>query len=435
MTAEITLLNKEAIAFAADSAVTISGESDYKTFSSANKLFSLSKYHPVGIMVYGNALFMGIPWETLIKVYRDFLGVKYFDFIEEYSQDFIDFLDKNELFTAEKQEEFFFETLYGYYDFIKESILDTVESLIDTFDEIDESQIKVVISKIIKEHFEKWNNANNNESLPKNFNSNLSKKFANDISETIKEIFQKLPISKSDKNKLRKIALYLFSKNIDDIESNNMSGVVIGGFGEKEIFPSMKSFHFEGVILNRLIYTDYISQKINYDKTAAIIPFAQNDMVYTFMEGINPTYQEIEINYLKKIFRDYADIIVDNTMKGKSKSKKENLKDTLWEIGEEVINDYVKQLEEYRKNEHIYPTTQIVSLLPKDELSSMAEALVNLTSFRRKISMGIETVGGPIDVAIISKGDGFVWIKRKHYFDPNFNPQFFANYYKIKEKE
>jgi len=29
-----------------------------------------------------------------------------------------------------------------------------------------------------------------------------------------------------------------------------------------------------------------------------------------------------------------------------------------------------------------------------------------------------ETVGGPIDVAVLSKGDGFVWIKRKSYFDP-----------------
>jgi hypothetical protein len=26
------------------------------------------------------------------------------------------------------------------------------------------------------------------------------------------------------------------------------------------------------------------------------------------------------------------------------------------------------------------------------------------------------------------KGDGFVWIKRKHYFPPELNHQFFANY-------
>ena len=35
------------------------------------------------------------------------------------------------------------------------------------------------------------------------------------------------------------------------------------------------------------------------------------------------------------------------------------------------------------------------------------------------------TVGGEIDVAIISKGDGFIWKKRKHYFKSELNPHFF----------
>jgi len=67
-------------------------------------------------------------------------------------------------------------------------------------------------------------------------------------------------------------------------------------------------------------------------------------------------------------------------------------------------------------------------MLPKDELAAMAESLVNLTSFKRKVTLETETVAGPIDVAVISKGDGFIWIKRKHYFKAELNPQFFANY-------
>ena len=31
-------------------------------------------------------------------------------------------------------------------------------------------------------------------------------------------------------------------------------------------------------------------------------------------------------------------------------------------------------------------------------------------------------------MALISKSDGFVWIKRKHYFRPEINPHFVANY-------
>ena len=54
----------------------------------------------------------------------------------------------------------------------------------------------------------------------------------------------------------------------------------------------------------------------------------------------------------------------------------------------------------------------------------MAASLVNLNSFKKRISMNIETVGGPVDVAVISKGDGFIWIDRKHYFDADKNPLF-----------
>lgn len=32
-------------------------------------------------------------------------------------------------------------------------------------------------------------------------------------------------------------------------------------------------------------------------------------------------------------------------------------------------------------------------------------------------------------VAVISKGDGFVWINRKHYFKPELNASFFSNYF------
>lgn len=66
----------------------------------------------------------------------------------------------------------------------------------------------------------------------------------------------------------------------------------------------------------------------------------------------------------------------------------------------------------------------MVAFLPLEEFVSMAESLVNLTS------MESETVGGPIDVAVISKGDSFIWLNRKHYFDAQYNPHFAANYYK-----
>jgi len=70
MTAEIAVMNKSAVALAADSKVTISGMNSTKAYDTVNKLFTLSKSHPVGFMIFGNAEFMDYPWETIVKLYR-----------------------------------------------------------------------------------------------------------------------------------------------------------------------------------------------------------------------------------------------------------------------------------------------------------------------------------------------------------------------------
>jgi hypothetical protein len=57
-----------------------------------------------------------------------------------------------------------------------------------------------------------------------------------------------------------------------------------------------------------------------------------------------------------------------------------------------------------------------------------SEEPINLTSLKKRMSKKEESVGGPIDVAVISKGDGLIWIKRKHYFKPELNPQYFTKY-------
>jgi hypothetical protein len=54
MTAEVAILNREAVALAADSAVTLSSETGQKIFTSANKIFSLSDADPVAVMIYGS---------------------------------------------------------------------------------------------------------------------------------------------------------------------------------------------------------------------------------------------------------------------------------------------------------------------------------------------------------------------------------------------
>lgn len=80
MTAIVGVLNKHAVAIAADSAVTMGNT--HKVVNSANKIFTLSKYHPVAVMTYNNADFMGTPWDIIIKEYRKQLKDKSFPYLK-----------------------------------------------------------------------------------------------------------------------------------------------------------------------------------------------------------------------------------------------------------------------------------------------------------------------------------------------------------------
>jgi hypothetical protein len=67
--------------------------------------------------------------------------------------------------------------------------------------------------------------------------------------------------------------------------------------------------------------------------------------------------------------------------------------------------------------------------MPKAELAQMTESLVSLTSMKRRVSLESESVGGPVDVAIITKSEGFIWIRRKHYFEEQLNPAFMRRHF------
>ena len=420
MTAEIAIMNKEAIALATDSAVTMG----QKVFISANKLFALSKYRPVGIMVYGNASFMGIPWESIIKTHRNKLGEQKFDTLEKYADEFISFLDNgNPLFPETEQKKHLSEITLLYFGSIKGDIEKRAETIVEEKGEISKGQVRKIVSDVIEDHLDRLKNTEILPSIPENHARNTIRKYGNAIDKIRKEVFEELPLSPSMVNKLRNIGASLFSKDMFRV---NASGVVIAGFGEKDIFPSLKSFDIEGVLNNRLKHREGSSGKINFENAATIIPFAEEKMVAIFMEGIDPDFQTQIENDLSEMFGEYPEIIVESIQKFDDSEKKE-LKKKLKKISNEILEDYQEQMATYRRRNYVDPVINVVSMLPKDELAGMAEALVSLTSLKRKVTTAAETVGGPIDVAVISKGDGFIWVKRKHYFKAELNPQFFSN--------
>lgn len=60
--------------------------------------------------------------------------------------------------------------------------------------------------------------------------------------------------------------------------------------------------------------------------------------------------------------------------------------------------------------------------MPVQDAIDLAKFLVDLTCKFSRFMPGAATVGGPIEIAATTKHEGFKWIRRKHYFSRNINP-------------
>jgi hypothetical protein len=327
------------------------------------------------------------------------------------------------------------------HDFTTKQALNLVEFICP--DEIKDGPInesfnelkKVLLTDLLKEQCKYYRNLVTKDwgDIPQDFINNILEKDVIDykkiISELAIEIFKDMHFNEDPIEKLEIIATYYFYYT--------KSGVIIAGFGDDELYPSVISYNIGGLINNKLKYIEKSNQtkSITIDKPARIIPFAQHEMVDAFLEGVVPKYDKHSEGYINKLFDDLPPTILEiiEEIDDGSIDKKliDNLREKIEKIGEEtkiLIKDYKTAMRE-KKQKYKEPILRSVATLPKDELASMAEALVHLTSLKRKFSFDqVENVGGAIDVAIISKGDGFIWFKRKHYFKAELNPHFFKKY-------
>lgn len=67
-------------------------------------------------------------------------------------------------------------------------------------------------------------------------------------------------------------------------------------------------------------------------------------------------------------------------------------------------------------------TQLVVPAMPIQDAIDLAEFLVDATIQYVRFSPGGATVGGPIEIATITKHEGFKWVTRKHYFQAGLNP-------------
>jgi hypothetical protein len=145
-----------------------------------------------------------------------------------------------------------------------------------------------------------------------------------------------------------------------------------------------------------------------------LLPFAQQEMAQRFIYGVDEEFEQDILTYVRHATDDSVFGVVSNKER-----------EAITKAVELRLKEMITGLKDYWREDLL----SIVEFMSKTELAAMAHAMVELTSKKRRFSPDAETVGGPIDVAVISRYEGFIWIARKQYFDPKLNPHYFSRVY------
>ena len=364
--------------------------------------------------------------ETVVKMFRDQLGRDALGSLQEYADSFLKFLGTSaRLFPQDRQDRFVRRGSFRFLSRVKQDLDHRVKARIEVDGEISEGVLRDELTALLEQHRQAVEGEELLTSADPTDVQSVSAAHSEVIDSVTNQVFEQAPLSDGQRVLLRELVSRTLL-NTRSVVSD--CGMVFAGLGTDDVCPMLVQHDVRGVVAGKPHH--HFHRIIDGHETSGIYPFAQTEMVSTFMEGISPAIKATIYNYMHRISEELPSAIVDNAADGGMPlDQRNNIRDGLRGILRSAAEQLQEELEACIESEQVAPVLDTVLSLPKNELAEMVETLVNLTSFRQRVSPDAETVGGPVDVAIISRGDGFIWIKRKHYFQAELNHQFFNNYF------
>ena len=401
----VCIINRNGIALAADSAGTYTGNKMF--YNSMNKVFSLSRKYVYGAITYGATTIYNVSIDQVLKEFRTYLDSR------EHISDFFEILPLFEAFINQNSSYYKFDLAEANHcnGLIKDLVVDWGNKIKTVATEVDaENKISEILNQLetVMRGSLKIDNYDVSAYIKTTYNDYFNM--------LIGMIVPELNNFPTQKECFWDYICNYFNLSLTN-ETNNYMGLFFAGYGHCDAFPKFTHIELYRVVGGKIKYR-LVENYEESNNHAQIVPLAQPDVILTFCKGISNRF----INYIpqkvESIINSKIDALPDTFTIDQKNALKTSLSSSKAEIAS-AINTTIQ-------NDNVKPILDSVQLIPLPEMGFLAESLVNITSLKRTFAIdgNQQTVGGPTDVAVMSKGDGFVWIKRKHYFDKQMNPDY-----------
>lgn len=374
-------------------------------------------------MIYNNAEIMSTPWETVISLYREQMGGRTLDTVDAYGHDFMEFLSGNpDLFPADHQDTEFFKTVAVVMTLVAEDFDEQIHYFRKENGDKVRDHISAIFEFVVREmhtSYQQYPDGSPRSDLscfPKGMDEQVRRRYSGEIDQLIDSLLgslkaehSALSVSDETKNRLREIAVNSATR---DAFFENYTGIVVAGFGARGQFPAMRSYLTSSLVLGILKRKQDRGNDMSADAGPVVETFAQDRMIRTFLTGMDPYLMrfmygqtlDLSVGLVSDVIRRIPNI-TDSDRQAMFDDYSRNT------LGF-AIREFFGSIESYQQAVHTRPIYRAVGVLPKKELGETAAALINLNSFQQKVMNSIETVGGPVDVAVITRNNGLEMMKQ-----------------------
>jgi hypothetical protein len=430
MSSAIIFINKLGVAVAADSAATVGERA--AIFNTAQKIFPIGRTDKAQVLaiIVGNPMFMGVPIELIFKKYSKFIEDHSFskNTIEDYITDFIRFVEEHQYDFAFKDSEnkYMYRLVVGIFDEMFENLLQKTTDSSEIPEEVFLKDFFGDLSNKVKENIdyhatiEKKDQTQNmvgKEFIEKNHPLLIEKVFKDRLTNFLNKkngtniIPDKMVLDETDIRLLSyfKTLVYESMNNHNTYKDNSISGIYFVGYGEKSLYPSYWGIESFAFLNGKVIYQLDYRRIVRAHEPAHFKTLAQDDIILSIISnaGVRTRYELF--NIVQSTLESTTSMFIE-----KNPESKEIISQFKTKIDTNFNKlDAFDEYSTYQGNRFL----KSLAVMRVADMAEYAENLISLQSLKRKYELDAQnnaTVGGPTDVAIITKFEGFKWVKSKN---------------------
>lgn len=414
MTSEIAVMNQRAVALAADSAVTLIDGGTVVVRNDQRKLYNLVGGHPVGVMFFGVADMMGHPWEHLIEHYQKKVKPGQLPHIRSYASGFVGMLDNlDEFFPRNRQQDEYkrllasvFRYIFHLAQFLRESGGQERAHISDA------AILEEAIERVWRDYQfrEDGSPRGNLACFPQGFAETVRKNYSADMDEVIAYGFQPFGLGKVALGHLKEIAVNCVVK---DLFLEDVTGLVFAGFGTEERYPVVTTWFVSAIVGGIVKRAEASFDQIDGDTRSKIRVFADSEVTNAFIRGIDFNLERRVYGALNMLMHALVDQVVAAFPSADPAVKEDIRRQFQTAYIPQYFDVFRGIIGDYQQHTYINPVLRVLEIASRTELAETARELVSLNVFKKRIMAQKQTVGGAIDVAIISREGGFQWHSRQ----------------------